>query len=261
MDSNEDGFKIDNVEKICSARESTKTTAEGYIGEKGIGFKYVFTVASKVHIQSGFYSFSFEHQRGNGGDHMGLITPLDESYHEIPANVNTRMTLTLSNPSEFEDLARKFTLPLNTLVLFLTKLKKIVINRHDSTGLLSTNLTYEYIDKTRRGKLKITDHNDSSKCERTNIYHIAKRTIPDLPNDNLRTYKVEEEIIHINEAEVVLAFPLDEQSLPLIEEQEVFAFLPMRDLGFKVDKSRPSGRSKNSLFAVPDSIGFHHHIE
>lgn len=51
-----------NVRAICSTGESTKTNTSGYIGEKGIGFKSVFKAASKVHIQSGPFSFFFEHR-------------------------------------------------------------------------------------------------------------------------------------------------------------------------------------------------------
>lgn len=59
IDSNEDGFNAENVKAICSVAESTKTVAQGYIGEKGIGFKSVFKIAQRVHIQSGPFSFSF----------------------------------------------------------------------------------------------------------------------------------------------------------------------------------------------------------
>jgi hypothetical protein len=53
IDSNENGFQEGHVKAICSTGESTKALIQGYIGEKGIGFKSVFKVAKKVHIQSG----------------------------------------------------------------------------------------------------------------------------------------------------------------------------------------------------------------
>lgn len=80
LDSNEDGFSKEHVKAICSTGDSTKTAAEGYIGEKGIGFKSVFKVAKKVHIQSEPYSFSFEHTRDSSDDGLGMVTPLDEDY-------------------------------------------------------------------------------------------------------------------------------------------------------------------------------------
>ena len=54
--NNEDGFKYENVESICTVGESTKKKYKqmGYIGEKGLGFKSVFQVG----ILS---SFLFQH--------------------------------------------------------------------------------------------------------------------------------------------------------------------------------------------------------
>jgi hypothetical protein len=38
----------------------------------------------------------------------------------------------------------------------------------------------------------------------------------------------------LNTAEVVLAFPLDSEYVPVIKRQHVFAFLPPQDFGFPV---------------------------
>jgi hypothetical protein len=94
IDSNEDGFTTENVVAICKVGQSTKKTsgAQQYIGEKGIGFKSVFMVASKVHIQSGPFSFFFEHQPGARG--MGLVTPVWEPAKVALQDPLTRITLT-----------------------------------------------------------------------------------------------------------------------------------------------------------------------
>ncbi len=52
VECNEDGFTRKNLSAICSIGKSSKMGAQGYIGEKGIGFKSVFMAAYKVHIQS-----------------------------------------------------------------------------------------------------------------------------------------------------------------------------------------------------------------
>lgn len=52
---NEFGFTAENVRAICRIGGSTKKvegSRKGYIGEKGIGFKSVFTVSDKVWIKS-----------------------------------------------------------------------------------------------------------------------------------------------------------------------------------------------------------------
>ncbi|PMD63840.1 uncharacterized protein K444DRAFT_715137 [Hyaloscypha bicolor E] len=57
LEYNEDGFTRDDVNRICDINQSNK--GENDIGEKGIGFKSVFMMASKAHIESKEYSFSF----------------------------------------------------------------------------------------------------------------------------------------------------------------------------------------------------------
>jgi hypothetical protein len=57
-------------------------------------------------------------------------------------------------------------------------------------------------------------------------YCITKKAIEHLPIDKARP--------DIDECEVVLAFPLDEASNPLISTQDTFAFLPIRSVGLSV---------------------------
>jgi hypothetical protein len=38
----------------------------------------------------------------------------------------------------------------------------------------------------------------------------------------------------VSESELLLAFPVDENNEPKLDPQQVFAFLPIRDYGFKV---------------------------
>lgn len=74
VECNEDGFTHENLVAICNVGKSSKSGAQGYIGEKGIGFKSVFMVAWKVLIQSGDFSFYFQHKKGDSG--MGMISPV-----------------------------------------------------------------------------------------------------------------------------------------------------------------------------------------
>jgi HSP90 family molecular chaperone len=74
IECNEDGFTRQNLTAICDIGKSSKTGSQGYIGEKGIGFKSVFMAAWRVHIQSRDFSFDFIHRKGDSG--MGMITPI-----------------------------------------------------------------------------------------------------------------------------------------------------------------------------------------
>ncbi|KAK2058584.1 hypothetical protein LY76DRAFT_635844, partial [Colletotrichum caudatum] len=81
VECNEDGFTRENVKAIRAVGESCKTGAQGYIGEKGIGFKSIFMVAWKVHIQSEAFSFSFRHKKGDSG--IGMVVPVWEETDEV----------------------------------------------------------------------------------------------------------------------------------------------------------------------------------
>ncbi len=58
------------------------------------------------------------------------------------------------------------------------------------------------------------------------LFSCDKKTLQNLPKDPARENKTW--------AEVVLAFPMDSNSMPHIEQQHVFAYLPMRQVGFSV---------------------------
>lgn len=249
IDSNEDGFKEENVRAICSTAESTKSKVKGYIGEKGIGFKSVFKVAKKVRIQSGPFSFSFKYIRSSNDSGLGMVTPFDEPYEEnLPTTIRTRMTLDLLDEtlsaSQRDEL---FGIP-DTLLLFLEKLGEIAVKTyvgntldeeirfshprdHTSSFDIQTLTKYHLEGGSRSRKEEITK----------NQYYVFRRSVQNLPADDAR--KSNE--IFIRTATVVLAFPIDEKFQPVIQPQLVFAFLPLRRVGFTVRTKPP--RSLTSI--------------
>jgi len=58
IENNETGFIEENVKALCDVGESTKSKHQGYIGEKGIGFKSVFQITSCPKIFSNGFKFS-----------------------------------------------------------------------------------------------------------------------------------------------------------------------------------------------------------
>lgn len=59
--NNEVGFTEPNIKAICSVGKSSKSEEKtGYIGEKGIGFKSVFTVSDAPEIHSNGFHFRFD---------------------------------------------------------------------------------------------------------------------------------------------------------------------------------------------------------
>ncbi|KAF3059432.1 hypothetical protein GL218_05145 [Daldinia childiae] len=243
VECNEDGFTEANLRAICKIGASSKTGAQGYIGEKGIGFKSVFKAAWKVQIQSGDYSFTFTHRRGDSG--MGMISPeWYDSTEKIPRPL-TRITLFL-HPNDVpgtEDARRQNILnQLNelqpTMLLFLKKLKQIKVRIYDDAGtetsssLLKINHTNQVSNRILE-KFYTQDGNTTHTTHTTQRYHIVEYIARNLPHNENRTYSPQEEASRAySTAPVVLAFPLSQDDEPFIEQQEVFAFLPVRRVGF-----------------------------
>jgi hypothetical protein len=228
VDSNEDGFTAENVKSICRINASTKirTESQHYIGEKGIGFKSVFMVASKVAIQSGPFSFFFEHKPGDSG--MGMITPEYFEPEEGLRKPLTRMTLTLLDTLDHADLLSQFDALPDTLLLFVSNLRSIKVAKYGPAGELldSTIYSCDIDDVRRRARLlKICGCRNEPPEETSTYYHVTRKTLYNLPKDEQRDF---------NTAEVVLAFPLDSDNVPVIKRQDVYAYLPIRDFGFNV---------------------------
>lgn len=203
IDSNEGGFTRENVKAICRIGESTKTrtSSQHYVGEKGIGFKSVFMVASKVHIQSGPFSFSFEHMPGNDG--MGMITPEWEIPEKSLQGPLTRITLTLLKTLNHPDLLSQFRALPDTLLLFLTKLWQITVDISGFPGEASESTTYstKLNEPSQRATLlKIYRQGDGQPQTTSKHYHVARKLLINLPSDEQREF---------NNAEVILAFPID----------------------------------------------------
>lgn len=227
IDSNEDGFNEADVKSICKVGDSTKKHKKGYIGEKGIGFKSVFKVASVVHIQSGPFAFFFEHNQGESG--MGMLTPFYEDPDEnLPSNIRTRIRLDFAPATDRAQISQDFSDLPDSFLMFLSKVRKIIVAKYSESHLVSKN-TYSYQDddSNRRGTLTKDLESDHFRPLTTTIhYHITRRTLTSLPKDTARPQTAQ--------VETILAFPLDSKSVPIIEQQYVFAYLPVRKAGFSV---------------------------
>jgi hypothetical protein len=233
IDSNEDGFSESNIRAICSVGNSTKRYSAGYIGEKGIGFKSVFKVARKVHIQSGPFSFAFSHARDDDDDGLGMITPYYEDTEDLPIGVRTRMTLTLLDSTKFEERASEFRHVPDTFLMFLSRLQRLSIELYapdnaptvaqyskretQENGLYTTFLA----KTTRKGEKESTSDQK---------FYSMKSDLHDLPVDEARKDKQGNSI---DRATVILAFPVHEHDEPVLEQQYTYAFLPLRRVGFK----------------------------
>ncbi|RSM05119.1 hypothetical protein CDV31_009753 [Fusarium ambrosium] len=214
--SNETGFTRSNVEAICRIGKSSKVKLDGRrsIGEKGIGFKSVFKVASTVWISSRGYSFKFDKDRP-----LGMITPI---WEELPqeqlsnggSEGGTFMRLQLSHDCDREQLRKEITSFDPNILIFLRTLKEITLTIDDSNG---------YSKRVLRGvsepnSIKILQNDKEIVDYVTFTYNVQ-----DMPSEPKRQ--------GITESDILLAFPVqDNQGQPAAHQ--VYAFLPIRNYGF-----------------------------
>ncbi|EXM15929.1 hypothetical protein FOTG_15718 [Fusarium oxysporum f. sp. vasinfectum 25433] len=242
VECNEDGFTSLDLKAICSVGESTKTAKHGYVGAKGIGFKSVFIAASRVHIQSGNFSFEFRHSRNDPG--LGMVRPIWVRPAETFPSPLTRTTLYLHDQGDEDEIehlktiiAMQFDDLQETCLLFLRKLSKISVAFYDEEGNLqrSKQFTKKKVDDYRVS-LETTVVSGGESATTSQMYHITKQLATGLAQSESRDAATTEEARKsLTSAEVVLAFPLQSNYQPQIStrRQELFAFLPLRTSDYK----------------------------
>ncbi|KAL2281745.1 hypothetical protein FJTKL_11421 [Diaporthe vaccinii] len=221
-DCNEIGFTFQQLDALTQIGNSTKKAADGrkgYIGEKGIGFKSVFKVADLVHVASGFYEFKF-----NSCKTIGMILPIPSNFPpDDRVKDHTQFLLYLKRNEDYQQIGEDLGRLKSETLLFLRKLDQldVTINDKRTTYRLRTDKC-----SSKFGGEIATVTEDADQRATTMNYMIERKTVEDLPSDPRREA--------IATSEVVVAFPVKDQITPIVEPQQVFAFLPVENYGFKV---------------------------
>ncbi|XP_050398302.1 uncharacterized protein LOC126816138 isoform X1 [Patella vulgata] len=218
--NNEVGFKEKEIKALCDVGCSTKGKHKyGYIGQKGIGFKSVFRITDKPEIHSNGYHFCFDVKSGP----MGYIMPhWLEIQDEKPQDWMTKIALPFKPEmiSQSRSLAAKFNDIHPSLLLFLHRLKEISIDNQLEDSVLKMKRTdYDNIVEIKHG-------------DTTDRWLVVKKML-DCTNLSIQAKSG----VEVESTEIALAFPLKPnykkhlQVLP--DKQLVFAFLPLRNYGFR----------------------------
>ncbi|KAL1632852.1 hypothetical protein SLS56_003342 [Neofusicoccum ribis] len=207
---NETGFTEGNINAISRIHKSTKTndkSGEGYVGEKGIGFKSVFKVADVVWISSGYYSFKFDKRAT-----LGMVTPIWDAF---PVNTRpgyTEFYLQLSEDTDVEGIKKELLSLQPSLLLFLRRLRNINI---DAPGHPRISLSCA---QTSAGRVLSCNGKSTE-------YIVHQHPLSNMPREERRP--------GIASTRILLAFPMNKDHEPIVTDQDVFAFLPIRSYGFK----------------------------
>lgn len=176
-----------------------------------LGFKSVFAVADIVRVVSGPYKFMFDK-----GKKLGMIAPIwcDDA---VAQEGWTTFRLELSDKTHGGELVSHLQDVQPSLLLFLRRIHCMQVT------IESKSLT---IQKTvlQKGVTRIQRSGDGP--AQSNDYIIFKHAVT--------TAKGEEKRKGVSSSEIVLAFPVTQDEHPVIGDQNVHAFLPLRPFGFTV---------------------------
>lgn len=223
VESNEEGFTVLNVRAICSTGESSKINESDSTGEKGFGFKSVFGIADKVNIQSGKFSFRFEHRRGQDG--IGMVAPIWT--HPVAGSdkeVGTRFTLRYArnDVSSLKALLGEFGKIPPTVVFALRRIQRFIIEVDDVLAQRYTVIFEKQVNSTNEISIFKADSRASNGLRYEMKFRTVFSVVSDMPETELRPDK--------SESKIVLAFPIDSIGSPRIDDrgQHVFAYLPVQ---------------------------------
>jgi len=219
VDCNEIGFSPKDVDALCSIGQSSKAGAgvsTQYVGEKGIGFKSVFKAADVVWVSSREYEFKFDKNTK-----LGMIAPIMEEFPGTKRAKWTSFYLQLARDYDTRELLSDLRSLNACLLIFLRRLRTIVVT------IVGPNeqITTKELTRTEgliEGQEAIHLSQDNTQMS----YIVMRHRARNLPAEQKRE--------GVSESEILLAFPVDENNQPKLDSQQVFAFLPIRDYGFKV---------------------------
>ncbi|KAL5542662.1 hypothetical protein UlMin_010372 [Ulmus minor] len=229
--NNERGFSAQNIRALCDVGNSTKKGSNaGYIGQKGIGFKSVFRITDAPEIHSNGFHVKFDISDGQIGFvlptvvapcNLGLFSRMASSGSDQldSKRWNTCIVLpfrsSLSEGTVMKSIMSMFLDLHPSLLLFLHRLQCIKFRNllEDSFVVMRKEIVGDGIIRVSHGKEKMTWLVVSQKLN-------AGFLRPD-----------------VQMTEISMAFTLQESASggysPLLDQQPVFAFLPLRTYGMK----------------------------
>lgn len=212
--NNETGFSIENVNAICAVGKSTKSKFQGYIGEKGIGFKSVFRITSMPHILSNGYRFSLPEY--DLETKLGFIVPtwIEKNIEGIDPNQTTiilPLDKTEFNYEKIEAMLRDIE---PETILFLSKLRKLTVTTETGDDIAIIK------DDSKNPLIQVSVEGKRAGKSVSEIYEFL--VYP-------KRFSVPQNITHekrsrITVREVTIAYPLNNENQ---SAGKVFAYLPI----------------------------------
>ncbi|KAF0912690.1 hypothetical protein E2562_018941 [Oryza meyeriana var. granulata] len=229
--NNESGFSAENIRALCDVGNSTKKGSnQGYIGNKGIGFKSVFRVTDAPEIHSNGFHVKFDITEGQ----IGFVLPTAvapyntysvsrmlsvEDDKDFSSFWNTCIVLPFRSKfregTGMHSIASMFSDLHPSLLLFLHRLKCIKFK-----NMMNDTLLVMRRKALGNGIVRISHGNDIMSWL--------------IVNKKLQGTITRHEVCS---TEIALAFTLQETPTgeyePYLKQQPVFAYLPLRNYGLR----------------------------
>jgi len=212
--NNEVGLTEKDVRALCDISRSSKSLSKGKTtGYKGVGWKSVFCVSDTPHVLSQGWRFKFS-AKG-----LGMLTPeslSDAEYLALPLEVreahqagNTVFFLPLSTPKCVASIEGEMALMESDVaqLLFLRRLREIHLKGHCKEEACVSVLGDEDLRKATLSLRKSVESESAAAAEE----------------------RVETHFEVCRQGDVTVAVPLEDEP----PSQRVFAFLPVRCVGFR----------------------------
>lgn len=214
VENNEIGFEQRHVEALCQVGKTTKTKAQGYIGEKGIGFKSVFRITDCPRVFSKGFQFALPKHDPEVG--LGYIVPqwVDHPPHWVTPQCTTIvLPLDGSNPRQVQSVAKSLRDIAPETILFLNKLQVIEIACPKRTTLIQKNNSGPLVEVKR-----LVRRGTGEQCVASRYWKHS------------RSFDVPPEAAHEKRRDIVrcavsVAIPLDAEAT----NGKLFAYLPVWD--------------------------------
>jgi hypothetical protein len=171
-----------------------------------------------VWITSGHYSFKFDKK-----ETLGMIAPIWEKFPLPILPGYTSIFLQLSRDYRPKELISEIKSFDPRLLIFLRKLRQVNLKSSDERGKV--------------WKTTLRRHDVSSGPNGDNVielWHNAASSSLKSTHFQVNGFSPEPKRPGCSHSEILLAFPITRGGEPWIQSQNVYAFLPIRDYGFKV---------------------------
>ncbi|KAH6786758.1 hypothetical protein C2S52_006310 [Perilla frutescens var. hirtella] len=229
--NNEQGFSFNNIRALCDVGNSTKKGVNtGYIGKKGIGFKSVFRVTDAPEIHSNGFHIKFDITEGQIGFVLPtVIPPCDIDFY-------TRLALADSHRLDQNSWKTCIVLPFRSSLLEGFAMNNIVSMFSD----LHPSLLL-FLHRLRCVKFKSLLDDSSFVMRKEDLGNgIVEVALGDQRMTSfVASKKLKADIIRsdVQTTEISVAFTLKDADgegyIPVLNQQPVFSFLPLRTYGLK----------------------------